>query len=229
MSRPYLKADFLFDLELYEHRELFEHVEFVWHALDKIASYLEKYPLGLHQGQISKEAYLINPDSIFIGVGSVIEPGAYVQGPCIIGNHCTIRHGAYVRGGVITGNHCIIGHATEIKNSILLNRAQAAHFAYVGDSIIGNNVNLGAGAKLANLLFSKKNIHLKLENELIETHRRKLGAILGDGVQLGCNSVTNPGTIVAKHTRICPCLNVGGVLLKDRTVRENIESVSYSQ
>lgn len=219
----------LFDLETYSHKKLFQNIEHAWQALDNISSYIEKFNLGYQQGEVSDQAFLINPELITIGIGSVIEPGAFIQGPCIIGNYCTIRNGAYLRGNIITGDHCVIGHTTEVKGSILLNHAQAAHFSYVGDSIIGNHVNLGAGAKLANLLFSKKNISISIEESLIDTQRRKLGAILGDYSQIGCNSVTNPGTILGKRSCVHPCLNVGGIVSEDYVIKGNTEIISYPQ
>lgn len=218
-----------FDLGLFAHKELFKEVKYVWEALDRIAVYLQNKKLGIMQGNISTEAHLENPDQITIGIGTVVEPGAYIKGPCIIGNYCTIRHGAYIRGNIITGNHCVIGHATEVKNSILLNHAQAAHFAYVGDSILGNKTNLGAGSKLANLLFNEGTVKIYLEHEIIDTKRRKFGAIIGDGAQIGCNSVTNPGTFVGKKSCIYPCLCVGGVILEDHSVKSTNEKISYPQ
>ncbi len=219
----------LFDLEKFDHKKLFIKSDQVWCALGNISTYLEKSQLGSHRGTISPQAYLVNPDEISIGIGTVVEPGAYIKGPCIIGDYCTIRHGAYIRGNVITGDHCVIGHCTEVKNSILLQNAQVAHFAYVGDSIIGSHVNLGAGVKLANLLFNHKNIEIQLEGRMIDTERKKLGAIIGDRAQIGCNSVTNPGTILSKNTRIYPCINVGGVVLENFTIKTSAESISFSQ
>lgn len=218
-----------FDLSLFAHKDLFKDLKYVWDALDRIPKYIEKQKLGILQGNISTEAHLENPDSISIGIGSVIEPGAYIKGPCIIGNYCTIRHGAYIRGNIITGNHCVIGHATEIKNSILLNNAQAAHFSYVGDSILGNKTNLGAGSKLANLLFNDASIRVQLEHGMLDTKRRKFGAVVGDGAQIGCNSVTNPGTFMGKKSCIYPCICVGGIILEDHSVKTTNEKISYPQ
>lgn len=219
----------LFELDKYSHKKLFDRIPNVWDALDKISVYLKNYTLGSIQGEVSSEAYIINPDQVSIGIGTVVEPGAYIKGPCIIGNYCTIRHGAYIRGDVITGDHCVIGHATEVKNSIFLNHAQAAHFSYVGDSIIGNHVNLGAGVKLANLLFSKKSIKIPLGELSIDTKRRKLGAILGDYAQIGCNSVTNPGTVLCKYACVHPNINLGGVVSEEHVIKGNTEIISYPQ
>lgn len=219
----------LFDFDQYAHKKLFTESVNAWSALDNLPDYLKNFALGSIQGSVSSKAYLINPDEISIGIGSVIEPGAYIKGPCIIGNYCTVRHGAYIRGNVITGDHCVIGHSTEVKNSIFLNHAQAAHFSYVGDSVVGNHVNLGAGVKLANLLFSKKNIRIQLAGRLFDTKRRKLGAILGDYSQIGCNSVTNPGTILCKRSCVYPNINVAGIVAEDYVIKSNIEVIAYPQ
>jgi bifunctional UDP-N-acetylglucosamine pyrophosphorylase / glucosamine-1-phosphate N-acetyltransferase len=153
-------------------------------------------------------AYL-NDDRVIIGPGSVVESGALIKGPCVIGAKTEIRQGAYIRGDVIVGDNCIVGHATEIKNSIMLDGAKAGHFAYIGDSILGANVNLGAGTKLANLKMVSGTVVLCTPSgERIDTGRRKLGAILGDATETGCNSVTSPGTILGKECRVYPCVNV---------------------
>ncbi len=147
---------------------------------------------------------IITDSNIQIGKGCVVEPGAMIKGPSIIGNNSEIRHGAYIRGNTIIGDNCVVGHTTEVKSSIFLNRAKAGHFAYIGDSILGNDVNLGAGTKLANLRFAKGNIMIKIDNENYDTGRKKIGAILGDKTQTGCNSVTNPGVITGIGCLICP-------------------------
>ncbi len=218
-----------FNLNEYAHKKLFSELEPVWKVLDRISDYLQRETLGIHQGNVSKQAYLINSDQISIGIGTVVEPGAYIKGPCIIGNYCTIRHGAYLRGNVITGDHCVIGHATEVKNSVLLDHAQAAHFSYVGDSILGNRINLGAGVKLANLLFNNKSIRIEFEGSELNTGLRKLGAIIGDQAQIGCNSVTNPGTFMGPRSCIYPSMNAGGVILQDQALKSTNETISYPQ
>ncbi len=119
-------------------------------------------------------------ERITLGPGSVIEPGALIQGPTIIGAHTEVRQGAYVRGNCIIGDRCVVGHTTEMKASVMLNDAKAGHFAYIGDSILGNATNLGAGTKLANLKISAGTVRVKVGNELIDTGLRKFGAVLGD-------------------------------------------------
>jgi NDP-sugar pyrophosphorylase family protein len=147
---------------------------------------------------------ILSGSHIRVGKGVLIEPGAFIKSPTIIGDRTEVRHGAYIRGNCLIGRNCVVGHVTEVKHSIFLNGAKAGHFAYLGDSILGNLVNLGAGTKLANLRFIKGNIAIITPDGQFETGLRKLGAILGDNVQTGCNSVTNPGTLLGKRSMVIP-------------------------
>lgn len=143
-------------------------------------------------------------DRIKIGRGVLIEAGALIKSPAIIGDRTEVRQGAYMRGHCLIGAGCVVGHTTEVKHSIFLDAAKAGHFAYLGDSIIGNQVNLGAGTKIANLRFTSGEVPVKTPDGTISTGLRKLGAILGDHVQTGCNSVTNPGTLLGKKSIVLP-------------------------
>lgn len=201
---------YFFDLLNFLHTALFDPNSPVWTALAKIDVYLASQALGKIETEIPAGAHLIEPHLISIGKGTIVEPGAYIKGPCIIGQNCSIRHGAYVRGNVITGNKCVIGHDTEIKHSILLDSAHAAHFAYLGDSIIGGRVNLGAGVKCANLKLDNSNVVIYLDGRHVDTGLRKFGAIIGDDSQIGCNAVANPGSLVGKKVFCYPLLNFGG-------------------
>ncbi|MDQ7779173.1 MAG: glucose-1-phosphate thymidylyltransferase [Planctomycetota bacterium] len=155
---------------------------------------------------------------IVIGPGTVIEPGALIKGPTVIGERTEVRQGAYVRGGCIFGDRCVVGHATEVKDSVFLDDAKAGHFAYVGDSVLGNGVNLGAGTKLANLKIIDAPVRLHIDGGLHDTGLRKFGAILGDGCELGCNSVTSPGTVLGKGSLVYPCVNVPSGVYGEKTV-----------
>ncbi|PID74576.1 MAG: hypothetical protein CSA20_01205 [Deltaproteobacteria bacterium] len=135
-----------------------------------------------------------------LGKGVLIEASAMLKTPAIIGDYTEVRQGAYLRGYCLAGKRCVLGHTTEIKHSILFDDAKAGHFAYVGDSILGHDTNLGAGTKLANLRFLAGNVQIRYNGERLNTGRRKLGAILGDGCQTGCNAVTNPGTILGPES-----------------------------
>lgn len=149
---------------------------------------------------------------IAIGQGVLIETGAMVKSPAILGDYTEVRQGAYLRGYCLAGKRCVLGHTTEIKHSIFLNDAKAGHFAYVGDSILGQDSNLGAGTKFANLKFLPGNVSIFHEKKFIDTGRRKFGAILGDGCQTGCNSVTSPGTLMAKQAVLMPNTTARGGL-----------------
>lgn len=208
-----------FSTEEFLHEELFKSVTFVWDALHRLTGYLERQKLGKIETIIPKEVHLINSQLISIGKGTVVEPGAYIQGPCIIGPNCVIRHGAYIRGNVITGEGCLIGHDTEVKHSIFLNRAMAPHFNYVGDSILGNDSNLGAGVKLANFRLDHGEVSVFFQGKKIGTGLKKFGAIIGDGVQLGCNVVANPGTLLGQKALCHPCLNIGGVIPSMKVIK----------
>lgn len=154
--------------------------------------------------------------NIALGRGTLVEGGATIKEPAIIGDFTEVRQGAYLRGYCLTGDRCVIGHTTEVKHSIFLNDAKAGHFCYLGDSILGNNVNLGAGTKFANLKFIPGNIKIIIDSKTYDTGRRKFGAILGDGAQTGCNSVTNPGTIIGKKGVLMPNTTAPSGYHKDR-------------
>jgi bifunctional N-acetylglucosamine-1-phosphate-uridyltransferase/glucosamine-1-phosphate-acetyltransferase GlmU-like protein len=142
--------------------------------------------------------------ALSIGKGVLIESGAMIKSPTVIGDCSEVRQGAYIRGYCLTGTGCVLGHVTEVKHAIFLDHAKAGHFAYVGDSILGNHVNLGAGTKLANLRFTDGEVAVKTPQGRVKTGLRKMGAILGDQVQTGCNSVANPGTILGKKSFVLP-------------------------
>jgi NDP-sugar pyrophosphorylase family protein len=157
-------------------------------------------------------------DHIILGPGTVVEPGALIKGPTVIGNNTEVRQGAYMRGTCLVGNGCVVGHATEMKNSIMLDGAKAAHFAYVGDSILGNTANLGAGTRLANLKMIPGSIAIRYDGKTYNTGRRKLGAILGDNTETGCNSVTSPGTLMGPSSIVYPAITVPGGYYSRRTI-----------
>jgi len=161
-------------------------------------------------GQILEGASVIMAGAVMvgrninIGKGVLIESGVLIKAPAIIGDHSEIRQGAYLRGNCLIGKRCVVGHTTEVKHSIFLNDAKAGHFAYLGDSILGNNVNLGAGTKCANLRFLEGNVRVRTPEGRVDTGLRKLGAILGDRVQTGCNAVTSPGTLLGPESLLMP-------------------------
>ncbi len=235
MLRP---SDF-FDLDNFSHRAVFNEDEWVWTAIAGLHGYLSEFfksNAGAINGSISDSARL-HGTNIIIGAGTVVEDGATIHGPAIIGANCEIRQGAYIRGDAILGDGSVLGHASELKNSILLNDAKAPHFAYVGDSILGCDVNLGAGTKLSNLAVNSEKdnsgkrptIHILINGERIDTGLAKMGAIIGDYSQTGCNAVTNPGTLIGRNTLVYPNMSVAKGYYPDNVVvklRQQIETVA---
>jgi NDP-sugar pyrophosphorylase family protein len=201
-----------FELQQEPERELFAGCEYVWEVLPRLAAHVQRLTGGQQTilGTLMPGAW-IGDQPIWIGPGAVIEPGAYVEGPAWIGPGATVRHGAFVRANVIMLPGSILGHASEAKNSLFLRDAHAPHFNYVGDSVLGHRTNLGAGTKLSNLgMLSEKDgrtgkrptIRLVVDGQLIDTGLAKLGAVLGDGAQTGCNAVLNPGCLVGPRTLV---------------------------
>ena len=149
--------------------------------------------------------------SVIIEQSAIVEPSTHFIGPCYIGNEAVIRHGAYVREYSWICSTAVVGHASEVKHSILLPGAKAPHFNYVGDSILGKAVNLGAGVKLSNLRNDGEEVFLRIGDDRRPSGLRKFGAILGEGCHLGCNAVTNPGTILGRNSTVWPNVTVTGV------------------
>ncbi len=222
-----LRPEDFFDLSEYTHRELFLNIKYVWDALKRLHEYIECIIKPEIQGTVLDGAYLIG-ENIQIGKGSVVEPGAYITGPTIIGEHTVVRNGAYIRGNVLVGDHCVVGHTSELKGAILLNYSGAPHFNYVGDSILGNYVNLGAGTKLSNLKLAKDTVHVKIDDTIYDSGLRKFGAILGDHAETGCNSVLNPGTLIGPRSVVYPNTTVSGYVPPESIVklRQTLEIVT---
>jgi UDP-N-acetylglucosamine diphosphorylase / glucose-1-phosphate thymidylyltransferase / UDP-N-acetylgalactosamine diphosphorylase / glucosamine-1-phosphate N-acetyltransferase / galactosamine-1-phosphate N-acetyltransferase len=202
-----------------ELKDLFAECDLL-EVLSSLPSFLSSLSLGKIKSEVPKGTHIENPETVYIGSNVLIEPSAYIKGPCWISDHCQVRHGAYIRENFYAGPYSVIGHDTELKNSIFLTRANAAHFAYVGDSILGNSVNLGAGVKIANLKLNHASIEVDWEGAKIKTGKRKLGAIIGDGVQVGCNSVINPGTLIGKEALIYPLTLVSGTIKKGQRIKK---------
>ena len=209
MLKKFYPSEF-FDLKQSPFVDLFFLNNPVWETLKNLKFYIDSQSLGHILIDIPQTAFLLNPSLIKIGKGSKVYPGAYIEGPCIIGEYSEIGPGAFVRPYTIIGDHCKIGHSTEVKHSILLNHAKAPHFNYVGDSILGYDVNLGAGVVCANFKINKTTVTIQDKEEKIPTKMNKLGAIIGDGSSLGCNSVTSPGAILKKGFLCLPCSHVQG-------------------
>ncbi|MCS7064501.1 MAG: UDP-N-acetylglucosamine diphosphorylase [Methylacidiphilales bacterium] len=212
-----LSASALFDLQEFAHREIFSDCRYVWEAIPKIKSYLERSTFSSHPPTILGEAYI--GEQVTFGEGVVVEPGAVILGPAIIG-HCTrIRTGAYLRENVIIGENCILGNSCEFKNCILMNDCQVPHFSYVGDSILGNGVHLGAGVILSNLKLTGDEIVLHHLGKAYPTGLRKLGALIGDRAEIGCQAVLNPGSIIGRESLIYPSVVWRGILEERQIVK----------
>ncbi len=197
-----------FDLSSFSHKELFILDRPIWESLKELKGYMESLSLGKIECTIPPNAILVNRECISIGKGTIVEPGTYIEGPCFIGENCQIRHGAYVRSHVLTGDRCIIGHATEVKHAIFLDDSKAPHFNYVGDSILGNHVNIGAGVICANFRLDHGEVVVEVEGDVYQTGLNKFGAVLGDYSQIGCNSVLNPGVLFKKRTLSRACTSI---------------------
>ena len=202
-------AQELFDLSQTEHVALFEGDAPAWQVLPLLKDYLESILEPACNASVSPLAVI--GDCVFLGKGTVVESGACIEGPAIIGSNCQIRHGAYVRANVIIGDGCVVGNSSELKNSLLFNDCQVPHFNYVGDSIVGSHANLGAGVILSNLRNDGRETKVKIGNKIINTELRKFGALVGERSQIGCNSVTNPGTIIAPDCMVWPNTTLSGI------------------
>ena len=161
--------------------------------------------------EVDNNGFFVRGDGIIIEASATVEAGAYLIGPCYIGPRATVRSGAYVREYSWICADAVVGHATEVKHSVLLPGAKAPHFNYVGDSILGKDVNLGAGTKLSNLRNDGGEVHLRVDGERVASGLRKFGALLGEGAALGCNSVTNPGVVLGCNSVVWPNVTVTGV------------------
>lgn len=216
----------LFDLTQTEHAALFDGCEFAWDALKRLKDYIDaNVRPGLHN---ACEGVAFIGKNVFIGEGTVVEDGVMIKGPAIIGRNCQIRHNAYFREHVIVGDNCVVGNSCELKGALLFNNSQVPHFNYVGDSIIGHKAHLGAGAILSNVKSLKGNVAIQHEGRTIDTSLRKFGALVGDGVEIGCNAVLNPGSIIGRKSVIYPGVNWRGVLAADRIAKNKatVEVVS---
>ena len=206
---PFRPADFL-DLEQTEHLPLFAGVEHVWDALGQISTYLQFRLKPAVLGRLVGRPFI--SQAVFIGEGTVVEQGAFLQGPAWIGRNCHIRNGCYIRENVILGDGVVAGNSCEFKNSIVFNGCEIPHFNYVGDSILGHKAHLGAGVILSNVKLDKTNITVRDGDHVIDTGRRKFGAVIGDRAQIGCNSVINPGSLIGRDTILYPGCQFRGIL-----------------
>ncbi len=197
----------LYTLEETIAAELFQGVTYPWEVLPKIKDFI----IALGE-TLPEEKYERREGNVWIARNAKVFPSAYIGGPAIIDEEAEIRHCAFVRGSAIVGKGAVVGNSTELKNVILFNKVQVPHYNYVGDSILGYKAHMGAGSITSNVKSDKTLVVVKAGEEAFETGLKKFGAMLGDEVEVGCNSVLNPGTVIGKNTNIYPTSMVRGVI-----------------
>ncbi|MBQ9544322.1 MAG: UDP-N-acetylglucosamine pyrophosphorylase [Clostridia bacterium] len=195
----------LFDLEKTVAAKLFSGVNYPWEVLDKIGDFIAV--LG---PELERSGFRRAGENVWIAPDAKVAPSASIGGPCIIDSGAEIRHCAYIRSKAIVGKNAVVGNSVELKNCVLFDGVQVPHFNYVGDSVLGFKAHMGAGSVTSNVKSDKTNVCVKTPEGVIETGRRKLGAMLGDFVEVGCNSVLNPGTVLSRRVTVYPTSCVRG-------------------
>lgn len=208
------KYNNLLNLDATIAKSLFESVDHPWEVLPKIEDFiLETIPnLG--------DEYIKYDENVYVHKTATINKFATIIGPTIIGKDVEVRPGAYIRGKAIIGDGTVIGNSTEVKNAIIFNKCECPHYNYIGDAVLGEHAHTGAGVILSNIKNDKTNVVLTIDGKKIETHLRKFSGILGDNVQVGCNSVVCPGTIIGENTNIYPLTRVRGVIDSNVIVKD---------
>lgn len=197
----------LFDLSQTQAETLLNRFQYPWEALPHIKEFI--LALG---PSLPKDEYEEIKENVWAAKSAVIFPTAYLNGPVIIGENTEVRHGAFIRGSALVGDSAVVGNSTELKNVILFNNVQVPHYNYVGDSILGYRSHMGAGSITSNVKSDKTLVTVKYQGEKITTGLKKFGAILGDCVEVGCNSVLNPGSVICPNSNIYPLSMVRGVV-----------------
>ena len=211
----------LYNLEHTIAKELMEKYEYPWDALPHINDFIIE--IGK---KLDEKIYEQKGENIWIAKSANVFPSAYIKGPVIIGENAEIRHCAFIRGKAIIGNNCVVGNSTELKNVILFDNVQVPHYNYVGDSILGYKSHMGAGSITSNVKSDKKLVIIKNEKEKIETGLKKVGAMVGDEVEVGCGSILNPGTVIGIHTNIYPLSSVRGFVPANSIYKNQNEIVN---
>ena len=197
----------LYDLSHTKAADYLKQFTYPWEALEGIKELILEIGATL-----STDEYDHPEEDVWIAKDAKRYPNNYIAGPCIIGHGTEVRPGAFVRGSVLVGDNCVVGNSTELKNVILFDNVQVPHYNYVGDSILGYKAHMGAGSITSNVKSDKKLVVIKNEGEMIKTGRKKVGAMLGDRVEVGCNSVLNPGTVIGRDSNVYPVSCVRGVI-----------------
>ena len=220
MSMEQVTIEKLYDLKETIAEEIFRGKTYPWEVLPLIGTFIEK--LGK---TLSSEEYDQIGENIWVAKSASIAPTVAINGPCIIGKNAEIRQCAFIRGNAIVGEGAVVGNSTELKNVILFNKVQVPHYNYVGDSVLGYKAHMGAGSITSNVKSDKKLVVIHGEDFELETGMKKFGAMLGDGVEVGCNSVLNPGTVVGRNSNIYPLSSVRGVVPADSIYKSRQEIV----
>ncbi len=215
------KVTNLYDLKETIAAELLESVEYPWEALKGISDFIRKIGPTL-----DADIYEQKGEDIWVAKSAKVAPTAYLNGPLIIDEDAEIRHCAFIRGSAIVGKGSVVGNSTELKNVIIFNSVQVPHYNYVGDSILGYKSHMGAGSITSNVKSDKTLVVVKDKNEEIKTGLKKFGAMLGDHVEVGCNSVLNPGTVIGRCSNIYPLSMVRGVVPANSIYKNKNEIVT---
>ena len=200
----------LLDLEHTLAKDYLAQFEYPWQALDGIKGLILELGKNLPAGEYDEVA-----PGVWVHRSAVVAPTAYLGAPCIIGPETEVRHCAFVRGSALVGGGCVVGNSVELKNVILFDGVQVPHYNYVGDSILGYKSHMGAGSITSNVKSDKSLVAVRVGEDRIETLRKKFGAILGDHVEVGCNSVLNPGTVLGRRASVYPVSCVRGTVPED--------------
>ncbi|MCD8130207.1 MAG: UDP-N-acetylglucosamine pyrophosphorylase [Lachnospiraceae bacterium] len=205
----------LYDLTQTIAADIFADAEYPWQVLPKISEFIIKLGETLPEDQYVKQG-----ENVWIARSAKVAATACVTGPCIIDEEAEIRHCAFIRGNAIVGKGAVVGNSTELKNVILFNKVQVPHYNYVGDSILGYKAHMGAGSITSNVKSDKTLVVIKGADEQIPTSLKKVGAMLGDEVEVGCNSVLNPGTVIGRRGQVYPVSCVRGVIPADHIFKD---------
>ena len=205
-----IKTNELLDLTKTIAADLFADKQYPWEALDGITAFILALGPSLPADKFDHPA-----EGVWIAKDATVFPSAYIGAPCIIDHGAEVRHCAFIRGSAIVGKNAVVGNSAELKNVVLFDNVQTPHYNYVGDSILGYKSHMGAGSITSNVKSDKTPVVVKNGDEHIETGRKKFGAILGDHVEIGCNSVLNPGTVIGRNSIVYPTSSVRGVIAAD--------------
>lgn len=211
----------LFDLSQTIAAPIFDGVDYPWEVLPGIGEFIKR--LG---EQLPAEEYSKVDETVWIAKSAKVAPTAYINGPAIIGKDAEVRHCAFIRGNAIVGEGAVVGNSTELKNVILFNKVQVPHYNYVGDSILGYKAHMGAGSITSNVKSNKSLVTITYGLDKVPTGLKKMGAILGDNVEVGCNSVLNPGSVVGRASQIYPLSMVRGFIPQESIYKKQGEIVS---